>query len=244
MPKNAAYLLHDLLEAYTLQPGQRPQQVRGFDNEHDTAAWRRHIEELTLVRNVDDILRAMAQDGQDVAPFRDCIGYWYAGIGMAQTPWNFKDPAAVRAACPQEKLNLLHALALIIDLRGRLDVDKDEQRTLADVLDQAAELLKEDSDQIPTEIRGYLRALIDRARFILDNLDRFGAETLRSVALELGGAMSVQAARTEQSDPEKSQRWRTAAWMLVAGFMGGAGEGAAGAIGGAVSEGIKQLGGA
>ncbi|MDO3397001.1 hypothetical protein QWJ41_14840 [Nocardioides sp. SOB44] len=242
MSSNAATLLVELIDSYAVPPNHKAQTAFGFDNAHDIDAWREHIEALTLVRNVDDAIRDMAAQGDPVDIFVPSVPHWYAGVGMASTPWG-STHATERAICPPEHRKMLKALALLIDAQGRsLDITEADRRALSDVLDEAAELL-EASQTMPPSARSYLRALIDRARFLLEALDTYGAESVRAVVLELGGAMVMEGGRASaEGDQPTAKRWWSSAHLLVAGFLGGMGSEGASAITTGISAVAKQLG--
>lgn len=237
---NAAYLLSDALRGWQVPPGERPQQRRGFRDEGDLDAWRGFTQQADLVRTIDSTLQGMDADGQFVEMFLDALPRWYAGVYMAATPWNqMTEGGAGHEACTDADIKLLQALGALIDSTDYVTIGEDEHRSLIDVLAQARALLEEDSDQIPKDIRHYLWGLICRAQMILDNLDNYGPEAVRQVALELGGAFVVQGQRAEaEGDAARAKSWRSAAFMLMAGFMGGG----AGGVGEAIGEaGIKAI---
>ncbi|UAL31540.1 hypothetical protein K8W59_08950 [Nocardioides rotundus] len=159
---------------------------------------------------------------------------------MAKTPWD-NGISKNRVACDPPSLNMLKSLGLLIDAQPHLVIGEDERRSLADVLEEAEKILQDDVDKIPVDAQRYLAALIQRARFLVENLDKYGAETVRSVALELSGAMHLQADRAEgDRDTTMAKRWRSGAKMIGTGFMTGTSTEIGKAL---VQEGFKQIGG-
>lgn len=103
-------------------------------------------------------------------------------------------------------------------------------QTLKDVITEARVLLEEDTT-VPPDVRAYLQATLGRAEFLLANLETYGAETLRSVAMELGGAMVQQGAAAEAAgDKGTASRWHSIAQLTMAGFAGGMGGHGANAV--------------
>ncbi|MFC7502885.1 hypothetical protein ACOACQ_21870 [Nocardioides sp. CPCC 206347] len=241
---NAATRLAAALRSFSTPGGQTPESVRGFARgQNRLDAWRRHHESAELVATVDRILQGMELVGTDTSPFMAALPEWYAGVHFATLPWssnnNRKD--SPRDVCSDSSLKLLDALGLVIKTGGALVVTEDDRRRLTDVLAEARDLIDHDTVDLPDLIRGYLAELIRRAQMIVENLDKYGAETVRQVAFELGGAMAAQAERANaQQDEPRSRRWRSVATHLVAGFVGGTG-GGVGEI--AAMEAFKQLGG-
>ncbi|UUW88451.1 hypothetical protein [Pimelobacter simplex] len=239
LTRNAAHLLADLLESLVVPPNTHPQSVHGFESETDIDAWREHVERLNLARTVDDHVRTLALT-QNAGVFESSVPHWYAGIGFATTPWDMAQNQRHRAACPPEHLNMLRALAMVIDATPHLEIREEDRRSLLDVIAEARTLLDEDTS-MAQDVRLYLAMLLQRAAFLLDNLEKYGAEPIRAVALELGGAMYTQA----QREPEegKKSRWSAAAWGFVTGFLSRSGVNSADALAGAAEAGLKAIGG-
>lgn len=237
--RNAAYLLRDLIESLDVPRHQAPETVRGFGDSNDVSAWRQHAESLLLARSVDDHVQGLAAVGEDVSIFVQSVPTWYAAVGMAATPWGSRADQT-RRACEPVHMNMLTALAMLIDARPHLAIDVENQRSLADVIEEARGLLADDNT-IDEYVRVYLAGLLDRAAFLLDNIEKYGAESLRSVALELGGAYYIQAER--EPDEAKKSRWRSAAWGFVGGFMSSGGGETAKALGRAGTAAAKQISG-
>jgi hypothetical protein len=243
---NAAYLLADALRAWHVPAGEKPQHRRGFRDESDLDAWRGFTQQADMVRTLDSMLQGMDADGRFVDMFLEALPRWYAGVYMASTPWNeMTNGGDGHAACSEGDINLLQALGALIDSTDYVTIGEEEHRSLSDVLAQARKLLEEDSSHIPNDIRQYLWGLICRAQMILDNLDNYGPEALRQVALELGGALVVQGQRAEgNGDMARAQSWRSTAYLLMVGFMGGGAGGVGQAIGEAGIQAIeKSVGG-
>lgn len=227
---NAAYRLASLLESYAVPAQATPESVREFGGPADVDAWRRHNGATELVRTVDYTLQGMNAAGENVDMFLAALPRWYTGVHFATTPWG-SAVGGVRAACDDGDLNLLRALGLVIDQGRSLNLGEEERRTLVDVLDEARRLLENDSDHIPADIKRYLWGLLLRAQMLVHNLDDYGAEAVRAVILELGGAMTAQAAQAHQ--PERSgssQKWVATALHMITTVMVNAAAGAAGNI--------------
>lgn len=238
LTRNSAHLLAELLESLAVPPSTQPQTVHGFKNELDVDAWRNHVEQMNLVRAVDDHLRALRLT-QDTTVFDGSVPHWYAGVGFASTPWDGVTSKA-RRACTPEHLNLLRALGMLIDARPHLAITEEDRRSLLDVIEEARALLADD-DSMASDIQAYLALLLQRAAFLLDNLEKYGAEPIRAVAFELGGAMYTQSQR--EPDPDKKQRWSAAAWGFVTGFLTRSGSNSADVLMSAAENGIKAIGG-
>jgi hypothetical protein len=245
MTQNAAFLLADALESYAVPGNTTPERVRGFEGPNDIDAWRRHNAAVDLVRAVDHLLTGMRAAGEDVSMFDAALPRWYSGTYMATTPWGSKqNGGGPRLVCPEHDVHLLRALGAIINGWEPIKLDEADQRTLSDVLKQARELLEEESDSLPRDVRYYLWGLIQRAQMVVDNLEGYGPEAVRQVALELGGAMIVQAAHADSSgEGEKASRWRSAGYLLVGGFLTRFGDTGANALMKGAGHVVKQLNG-
>ena len=237
---NCANLLAARLRSFEAPSQQPPEQVRGFESPHDLDAWRRHADDCELIKSVDYTLQGMDAVGIGVDMFMTALPRWYAGVNFASIPWGVTTQGnGMREACSEGDINLLEAFALTIKTAGHVVLTEDDRRTLSDVLAQAQDLIESDSTDLPADVRQYLWTLIIKAQMIVDNLDMYGHEAVRQVALELGGAMTMQAERAEQhGQPERASRWRAAALTLMGGFMGGA---ASGATEVAAAEVMKQI---
>jgi hypothetical protein len=237
---NSAKLLADMLDSFTVPRNSAAQSVHGFESANDLPAWRRHIEALALVRTVEDTLLGMRAAGKDVEVFEHCLPGWWAGVGMATTPWGSATGSA-RSACSDHDLAMLKALAFAIDANGYTSIDEYTRRTLADVLEEAETLLDDDSN-VPADVATYLGGLLRRARMVLDNVHTYGADALRSVATELGGAMVMQGQRAKEAGDEPTgNRWQANAYLAMAGFFGGLGSESAGALIAGVGKAAKQI---
>jgi hypothetical protein len=218
---NAAALLAVLLSEWLVPPNRRPEQVRGFEGPDDLDSWRTHTHAADLIRRVDYTIQGMDAAGEDVEMFLLALPRWYSGVHFAATPWG-TTIGSPREACDQRDIDLLRALGALIKAGGPIAIDEDHKRTLADVLTQARELVEADTTMTP-DVRHYIWGLILRAQMVVDNLERYGPEAVREVALELGGAMTSQAdMAASRGDAEKAGRWRSGAAMLLGGFMSGA----------------------
>lgn len=238
--KNPAHLLAELLESLKVPPNTHAQTVHGFQSALDIESWRRHVDRLLLVRSVDEHLRVLALS-QDTSVFEPSLPYWYAGVGMATTPWDSAHSTKTpRRACPPEHLSLLRALGMLIDARPHLSVDEADRRSLLDVIEEAKSILDSDDAMDPV-IRDYLTRLLQRISFVLDNLERYGAEPLRALAFELAGAMYSQAIR-EREEP-KRRRWAALGWGFVGAFLGRSAEGGADDVNALIEHGLKAIGG-
>lgn len=228
MTKNAAFLLADLIEQWATPTNVPPEKVRGFKNTNDLNAWRVHTRAADLVRTVDETLQGMTANGEDVSPFMDSLPRWYAAVHFAAIPWGKTEQrtdVTDRPLCPRADISLLRALGLVIDTSGGLDISDADQRSLVDTLREAQSLLEEDED-LDKEIKRYLLGLVGKANLVLANLSTYGAEAVRHVALELGGALTVQAVRAEAAgDRSRAVRIQAAAWNLLIGFVGGSASG-------------------
>lgn len=237
---NAAFLLAYRLRNWVIPAGQHPEDVRGFDSIDHVDAWRAHADTCDLIRAVDNTLIGMDAIEENVDMFVTALPRWYAAVHFAATPWGSTKPST-RQTLREGDLNLLEALGALIKATKPVTLGEDDRRSLSDVIDEAMELLRTDSDDIPDNVRAYLWSLISRAQQILGALDEFSTETARQIALELGGAMVVQAERAAATgNTERANRWRSTAMHLMVGFMGGASSGAAEI---AAAAALKQLGG-
>lgn len=240
LTKNPAHLLADLLESLEVPANTPPETVHGFDSALDVEAWRRHADRLAMVRSVDEHLRVLAMR-TDTSVFEPSLPYWYAGVGMALTPWgSLQSTSQPRRACPPEHLSLLRALGMLIDARPHLSVDETDRRSLLDVVEEASTLLASEDDMDPV-IRDYLTRLLQRISFVLDNLERYGAEPLRALAFELAGAMYTQAIR-EREEPKK-RRWAVLGWGFVGAFLSRSAQGGADDVNALIEHGLKAIGG-
>ena len=238
MANNAANLLADILESWNVPANKITQEVRGFEDITDLQAWREQTTAVQHVASVDQTLTGMTAAGENVSMFMRTLPRWYAGAHLAATPWDSKTNS-FRRTCTEGDIDLLRALGSLIDAHPRMPLGEDARRRLADILDQANELLAEDLPGLPSDARRYLCALLERARLVLNNLDEYGYETLRQVVLEMGGAFTAQAERSHGAgQPEKAQRWWAVAFAAVTGFFGGTGSEAGRAI---AAEGFKQI---
>ena len=241
MTQNAAALLAKLLQEYEVPKGSTTEATRGFESIDDLGAWRRQYDAAHLMSLVDDTLQGMAAGGEDITMFSGALPRWYAGVFMASTPWGQRPNSNV-AACGQGDIDLPKALGLLIRSGAPVILTEDDRRSLSDVLQHAQELLEANEQDMPDDVRRYLHGLICRARMIVDNIDMYGHEAVRQVALELGGAFTLQAERAErQGDPQSASKWRSAATTLTIGFMGGFGGTTGGAIAAGAGTVIKQL---
>lgn len=222
---------------------QAPEQVRGHDGPADLNAWRRFGSDLDLVQAVDSILKGMDSSGEDVDMFLDALPRWYAGVAFATTPWG-TNVGAPRPACSDGDLNLLKALGLVIRSGKPVSIGEDDQRRLVDVLAQARSLVEEESDGFSDDVRRYLHSLIVRAEMVARNVEQFGPEAVRQVAFELGGAMTTEAEKLERADePEKAKRWKSAATLLMGGFLGALGSEAAELAAGGGADAVRAIAG-
>lgn len=230
MTKNSPALLADLLEGYAVPAGYTPQVHRGFEgDDQDIAAWRRHNADIDLVRSIDNLLIGMEAAGEDVGHFQECLGDWYSGVHFAATPWGTA-LTRVSKACNAGSIRMLRALSSVLKANGGLTISEAARRQLSDTLEQARELIEEDIESFSPDVRHYLLALIHRAQSVINDVERYGSETVRQVALELSGAVQVQADVVESINPEKASRLRAVAGMLAGGFLGKFGESGADAV--------------
>lgn len=237
MTPNAAYLLADLIQTYNLGTNDTPGYKRGFANINDLESWRRHNTAANLVQTVDFTMTALRTAGVTTDPFDPSLSSWYAAVHFAATPWG-QGAGTNRTACEDVDIRMLRALGGLIDAHTNLDITEQDRRGLIDVLDEALELITQDT-ALPPEVRGYLEALLQRARMVIENVETYGPEAVRQVALELSGAMSLQADRVASAgDQPTARRWRTVATMLAIGFVGGTAEGVTGELGSQV---VRQI---
>lgn len=242
---NAAFHLAAILRTYDASASQRPEAVRGFQSINDLDSWRRHSEVADLVKSVDYTLQGMDAAGVNVDMFVLALPRWYAAVNFATLPWGITtNGKGTRAACAPSDIALLEALGLVIKTGGGVELGEDDRRALIDVLAEARQLIEDNADDMPADVRHYVWSLIIRAEMVVQNLEKYGTATVRQVAFELGGVMTAQAERAEaHGEGERAGRWRSTAQMLMIGFMGGTGQGAAGQLGEAAQHIVKQLGG-
>lgn len=222
MTKNAAALLADLIDGWTVTSGQRPEQVRGFSSPHDLGAWRANNVPVDLLRTVDNLIQGMAAAGEDISMFEPSITHWYSAVHFGTLPWgNAQQGGNPRRACPETHVALLRAFGAVINGWQPISLDEADQRSLADVLAQAEELIDDESTHMPADVRFYLWGLIARARKVVEHLDEYGAQAAREVCIELGGALIVHGEQVKtDGDAARGSRIQAAGVMLVSGFMG------------------------
>lgn len=241
---NAATQLADLLKSYATPNNVTPESQRGFSNANDLAAWRNHNAACELVRSVDNILIGMEAAGDDVDHFLSVLPTWYAGVHFATTPWGTRpnpQSKGTRAAATPQSISMLRALGSVLRAQGSLTIEEDARRTLVDTLEQARAIIESDLDTFTPDVRHYLLALLHRAEAVAGQAETYGAERVREVALELGGAVLTHAEAVEGNDPQKAGRLRAIGHMLVGGFMGRFGEQGADALTKGVSEATKMI---
>ncbi|GEP40118.1 hypothetical protein NPS01_37810 [Nocardioides psychrotolerans] len=239
---NAAYLLASALREFATPSAETPEARRGFSGQEDLDAWREHSRVCDLVRTVDYTLQGMDAVRINVDMFTAALPRWYAGVNFATIPWGkVTQGNGTRQVCTDGDINLLEALGLIINTTGHVALTEADRRNLSDVLEQAIELVDDASSDLPADVRQYLHTLLLKARMVVDNVEKYGHEAVRQVALELGGAMAMQAGRAQQrGDTERAGRWRAAAFQLMIGFLGGTASGGGEVL---AAEALKQLGG-
>jgi hypothetical protein len=214
---NVANQLAVLLSEWTVPENQLPETVRGFDGLTDLDAWRAHTQAADLIRTIDSTLQGMDASGEDVEMFLRALPRWYAGVHFASTPWGNRSNS-IRDACDERDVDLLRALGQLIKAGSAIEITTDEQRTLSDVLAQARSLIEEDATAMTPDIRHYLLGLVIKAQLIVDNIQDYGPEAVRQVALELGGALVGHAhQQAKTGNKTKARAWLAAGLLLVGG---------------------------
>ena len=226
MTTNTADQLATLLRNWTVPVGSYPHTVRGFSGPDDLDAWRRHDQAAQLVRAVDFTLQGMDAMGIGVDMFVLAMPKWYAAVHFATTPWGqASSNGRARPACADTDIALLEALGLVIKTGQPIALTEGDRRTLTDILAEARTLLEEDGGEMPVNTRAYLWGLIVHAEQVLRDLDNQSTETVRQVALELGGALIVRGEQIDQAgDKPRGSKWRAAGHMLIGGFLSRGGE--------------------
>lgn len=236
---NAAYMLAAKLEEWAVPKGTPTERHRGFSNINDLDAWREQQRACELIGTVDRLLAGMDANGDNPEMFLSTLPKWYAGIHFATTPWGKTETNRATPCCTEIEINLLRALGKILDTdQETWELDEDGRRTLADVLDQAKQLIAAD-DTMPVDIRRYVWSLIARAYNVVEHYDTFGPDATRQIALELGGAMVARGEVVEKSgNGGLATKWKSYAAWLVTGILSGATTGAGNQL---AHEALKQL---
>jgi hypothetical protein len=220
---NPATALAGLLEQWTVRPNKSPEEVRGkYSDPKGREFWRGQAKAVDLAFRVDNLLRGMEAAGQPTAMFSASIVSWYEAVFAFSVPWQTTD-GAERQIIERARLENLQGLGVMLDQVGVVEIAGDETQRLRTVLDEAKQLVASDKS-LSHETRRYIWSLIVEAQATLDEIDTFGDEPSRSILLELGGAMTVQAEIAEgEGDQATASRWRITRDSIIGGFMGGVG---------------------
>lgn len=220
---NAATALAALLAGWNVPKNEPPEDVRGISSAPDQRTfWRDQARAVELAHRVDNILRGMDAAGQTASMFDASMVSWYQAVFTYTAPWQGKVNGH-REIIEPARLENLQALGIMLDQVGSVVISADEKESLRTTLEEAQALVASDRS-LALESRRYIWSLIVEALATLDEIDTFGDEPARSILLELGGAMGVQADIAEgQGDEPTASRWRATRDTLVGSFVGGLG---------------------
>jgi hypothetical protein len=202
---NSASQLAALLENWSIPPSSTPEKARGLHGVSDLDFWRGQAKAVALLHDIERTLSGMEAVGNDVSSYRRALPRWYEAVFSYTIPWKAGGQSSARAAIADDPLHFLKILGATIDALGlSAEVDDDTIETVSTALTTAFTLAREDPDLTP-QLRRYLLALIQEARSAIEELETFGASSVRSVTAELGGAILV-AADASKSDEQRG-RW-------------------------------------
>ncbi|KAA1379869.1 hypothetical protein [Aeromicrobium fastidiosum] len=219
---NAATALADLLATWNVEANMTAETTRGHSEVDPRDFWREQARAVELAHRVDSILRGMEAAGQQTKMFDASVVSWYEAVFTYTAPWKTLNSGG-RRIVESARLENLQGLGLLLDQVGGIEISADERKSLMTVLEEAKLLVATDRS-LSLESRRYIWSLIVEAQATLDEIDTFGDDPPRSILLELGGAMSLQADIAEGSgDVPTASRWRATRDQLVAGLAGGLG---------------------
>ncbi|MCZ2810224.1 hypothetical protein O2W15_02130 [Modestobacter sp. VKM Ac-2979] len=218
--KNAAALLADLIEEWTIPQGASAlSHRRTVATQRGTSLWPLHQRAVGYLVQVERDLDALRAAGDDVDYYLETLPFWYEAVFSINHGWNGLATKTAPAIDPRD-LRLLRALAGTIDtarLTPKLSAEHLADLRLA--IDQATALITETGDDVLKEgPRRYLLGLVFEAGRVLEEIETFGTAALRSVTFELGGAMGSVAEIAQ--DNKTKTTWREASRKMLSQWSG------------------------
>ncbi|WP_139206973.1 hypothetical protein [Geodermatophilus poikilotrophus] len=214
--KNAAALLADLIEEWTIPKGQTSLgHRREVASKLGSDVWSLHQRAVGYLVQIERDLDALQAAGDDVDYYIETVPSWYQAVFSVAAGWDNAVGSTVRVTDPRD-LRLLRALAGTVDT-ARLS-PKLPAEQLADLriaVKEAGDLVAgAGEDVLKDGPRRYLLGLIFEASKVIEEIEVFGSAALRSVTFELGGAMGAVAELVE--DEETKTTWREKSRKVLA----------------------------
>jgi len=229
---NSARRLHDLCQSWAVPDGKFPSDVRSNQDPDSLDFWRDHLIAVSYLMDINRFLDGQEAAGREVAYYRAAVPDWHKAVFAYNTPWGSPGRTVMSPAMNSADFRLLLALSGLMEEAGwQITFSQNDCENLQKALGKARDLARSD-ESIGSDTRRYILALIAEAQSALDDLDVAGDARLRSVSLELGGAM-VSVADATNEDP-KDGRWRKAAAAVLKSIGSGAKQIAIGAATGYV----------
>ena len=203
---NPANALADLIETWHVPARVTPQSVR-FNGAVDSAEfWKGHRTAARYLMEIEDALTALEAAGENVDFYRETVPAWYRAVFSQSVPWSTQTNDSIRRVSTVAEIRLLRALgAHIAAVKWVPPLDNDHLNSLRDALNRARELVLADDDLLE-EVKRYILGLIHEASECLDDSQLTDAVRMRSITMELGGAMSTVSEMKSDADPKK-QKW-------------------------------------
>lgn len=217
---NSARHLFNLLQSWTLKVNESPETVREDGNIGGRDFWTNHREAVLCLVDIERFLKGLIASGEDVDHYLETLPSWYMGVFAYNTPWRTPAKTATAPAVSISDFKLLRALAGHMDsVRWPARLQEPEQVTLKDALG-AAKALADSSKDIGDDTRRYILALIAEAMEALQDFELFGATRIRSITMELGGAMQVVVLALGESPASTTWAEKAKAVLKATGSIG------------------------
>lgn len=212
---NPAAKLHELLASWTVPAAQKAETVRNWENAERGAFWRSQAQAAEYVREIDLLLGGLEASGSKVDMYRRAFPDWAAAVFAYYTPWGTTTNSP-RSAVPSGSLALLDALATFIeDTDLTYELNESQQTNLREAVDNAKSQVLDDSGELPREVRRYLLGLINEAQECLEEFEAFGSVGIRSISLQLGGALVSACAALPENSTRRKRFLELASTILI-----------------------------
>lgn len=210
---NSARRLQSFLLSWEVPTNETAKRIRENGDANSRAYWYNHREAVLCLADIERFLAASETLGEDVEHYIEAIPSWYQGVFAVKTPWETVVQTGRAPAVSRSDFRLLSALAGHMDLaRWPANLTDPAKATLKEALDEAQSLATASSD-IGEDTKRYIVSLITEALNALQDFETFGATRIRSITMELGGAMQVVS--NGINEEERAKPWRTAARKVL-----------------------------
>ncbi|MDQ0756095.1 hypothetical protein [Arthrobacter sp. B3I4] len=212
---NSARRLLVLIDGWRTSTASTSVARRGDGNPASMQFWAEHRLAMQLMDDVESALNALATTGTDMSAYRSAVPAWYSAIFSMPLPWHTQGTNP-RELISEDKLNMLGALASLLDVVNWEPAWPGEEADIFETLTHAEQLLRDDLS-IADATKRYLLGLIEELRYAVQNMDENGNAPARKVSMELVGAMTTLAVTTP--NPNDRKKWFTVA-MKIAKLVG------------------------